>query len=363
MKNTHILHFEDLLYRKGCKYTVQLIDNLKHIKSYSIKVDGKPSILFGNHQNEFFISTKSGFSKSPTLYKSIEQIEQIPDKDLANKLSILFDSLKNNYTKVYQADVLWYNTPQTALISQNSLVYNFTHVSVLSKHKHALKRFVGLSTHTAYDSLETFNRVEVDLESSHLFTNYDNMVLFEYDLEYAIGNILNNATYDYVKANAELLDKMLIKLNSSYCSIDKMMNSFVRNKIDITQMTEYSLQGLCYEYFNQTLKQHKNKLKSDNYKNKFDDIINKKLDIINTPLFVQFCKTYILLTNVRNTVFGLFHTNLINIPVDSLHIGVSKPLMNGRKAYHEGFVIEVDNMYIKFVDRINYSYNNFILNG
>jgi hypothetical protein len=113
-------------------------------------VDGKPSILFGNNNNTFFISTKSGFNKNPIIYTSETEINSIVDKDLAYKLSCLFKVLKKDYNKIYQADVLWYdkNTFNNALVSPNStadvLWYDkntFNNALVSCMHRNAYNAF------------------------------------------------------------------------------------------------------------------------------------------------------------------------------------------------------------------------------
>lgn len=366
MKNTHIFHFEDLLYRLGCTRTIEIIDKIKSNTEYSIKVDGKPSILFGNNNNTFFISTKSGFNKNPIIYTSETEINSIVDKNLAYKLSCLFKVLKKDYNKIYQADVLWYdkNTFNNALVSPNSTAYDLSSMVAHPTHTSALKRIVGVSVHTAYDSLDNFNILSHDDFINDNVCNFTNKVTHNLNINDLVSHLLNNLSYDYVKTNASTLDDMLINLNSSYCNIDKMMNSFVRNKINICDMTEYSLQGLCYTYFNKTLKAHYETLQSSSYKLKFNSLINEKLNIINSTLFLHFCKFYILLAKIRSTIYATFYVNLSNISNNTLHIAhVNVKDLNGNDSYHEGFVISVDDLLIKFIDRVHFSYNNFILNG
>ncbi len=365
VKNNHILHFEDLLYRLGCTKTLDIIEKVKLNTEYSVKVDGKPSILFGNHNNQFFISTKSGFSKNPKIYTSETEINSIPDKELAYKLSCLFKTLKKDYNKVYQADVLWYdeNTFNNASVSPNNTVYDLSSMLVHSNHERVLKRLIGLSVHTAYDSLGSFNIVSHEDFVNDSVCNFMNHVNHSLRISDLINDRLNNLSYEYVKNNASLLDNMLCNLNSSYCSIDKMMNSFVRNKINICDMTEYSLQGLCYTYFNKTLKAHYETLKSSAYKLKFSSLINEKLNIVNSALFLHFCKIYILLAKIRTTIYAAFHVNLDNVSDNTFHIAnVQVKDLYGNESFHEGFVIKVDDVLIKFIDRVNFSYSNFILN-
>lgn len=114
----HIEHLEDLVFTMPKEELYALTTALvRHVYigeksgSLSIKMDGRPSIVFGTDENwEVFVSTKSFFNKNPVMYKSKKDIQVVEDPELRKKLEYYLDYFTKNrmYLQAYAGKVTWY---------------------------------------------------------------------------------------------------------------------------------------------------------------------------------------------------------------------------------------------------------------
>lgn len=117
-QNTHITHFEDVVFYRGyngVKSALDLAHKLSKQSSdvnISEKFDGSPTIFFGPapQSGKFFVSKKGIFNKDPVIYYTQKDIEEDKNNkgDLAKKLSFALYFLKElKPTEILQGDLLF----------------------------------------------------------------------------------------------------------------------------------------------------------------------------------------------------------------------------------------------------------------
>jgi len=120
-KNTHMTHIEDLVIYGGVNGTRDAIEFLRSMRDMlsghqsaaidtTVKWDGAPAIFVGLDpaDKRFFIAKKGLFAKTPKIYKSEEDIDADTSGDLAVKLKVAFNELKNvGITNVIQGDMMF----------------------------------------------------------------------------------------------------------------------------------------------------------------------------------------------------------------------------------------------------------------
>ena len=170
-KNTHMTHIEDLVLDGGVKGARQAINALRsmrdmlsgHAKSpvdVTVKWDGAPAVFAGEDPSDgtFFVAKKGVFAKTPKVYKSHEDIKADTSGDLAKKLIMAFDGLKDLGIKgVIQGDFMFdksdlkgetINGQKMITFHPNTIVYAVPYGSKLEKE--ISKADVGIVWHTSY---------------------------------------------------------------------------------------------------------------------------------------------------------------------------------------------------------------------
>lgn len=174
---THLQHLEDLMLDDGVSgflfakavleefHTMLRHGGVSRALNVTTKWDGAPSIVFGPDpaDGQFFVATKSAFSKTPKLMKSHGQIHaEYGDSGLANKLHTCFTELSAlQPTRILQGDLLFTDdvTPQTVegrtylTFRPNTIVYAIDTASDLAKR--IQRAAVGLVIHTMYSGSGT----------------------------------------------------------------------------------------------------------------------------------------------------------------------------------------------------------------
>lgn len=115
--NTHITHFEDVVFYRGyggVRSALDLalsINNNPDAINLSEKFDGAPAIFFGRapQSGKFFVATKSIFNKDPKIFYSAEEIkDNTKSPELAKKLTYAHHFLQElKPTGILQADMLF----------------------------------------------------------------------------------------------------------------------------------------------------------------------------------------------------------------------------------------------------------------
>lgn len=120
-KNTHMTHIEDRVIYAGVKGAREAIfalrslrdmlaGNSKSATNVTVKWDGAPAVFAGidPSDGQFFVAKKGIFNKNPKVYKSEADVRADTSGDLADKLSIAFNELKDLGIKgVIQGDIMF----------------------------------------------------------------------------------------------------------------------------------------------------------------------------------------------------------------------------------------------------------------
>ena len=121
-KNTHMTHIEDLILDGGVKGARQAILALRSLRDMlagnsptavdvTVKWDGAPAVFAGidPSDGQFFVAKKGIFAKTGAkIYKNHDDIDNDTSGDLAKKLKLAYDNLKDlGITDVIQGDFMF----------------------------------------------------------------------------------------------------------------------------------------------------------------------------------------------------------------------------------------------------------------
>ena len=123
MPNTHLEHPEDLILTGDLSVFDDLYGNAFHI---SLKMDGAPAVVWGTHNDRFFVCTKSAFNKKKIkLCYTVDDIYQHfgHQDDVADILYLMLKYLPR-VEGVYQGDFLGFGRKRE--FSSNTLTYIFS---------------------------------------------------------------------------------------------------------------------------------------------------------------------------------------------------------------------------------------------
>jgi len=343
----HIYHLEELIFQNKLDVALTFLRKLgsdPHNISISSKIDGSPSVFFGYIDSGFFVSTKSFLNKSPVYFTSTKQIEKADlDEPLKFKLIACYDTLKKMYTKgIYQGDLLhWGNLEQKTvgeteyhLMHPNTLVYGIDLNTKEADLCHKSK--IGISVHTEY---RYENGVLIPEQSSKHKSSKDVFILnhvldtpdmFSIDIpDLKCTEIIP----DNISKEVEIFNNSLIKNNMKHFDGMDSTNKF------IDFLTERA-----------TIKANKlltQKGKDNHFKKLEGDLIT--ISKLNMPK----------LFDGYNALMEIKHKLIDQLSVSSKH----STFVKKNKEYHntsgEGFVLRFNNTATKFVDRYEFSQNNF----
>jgi len=173
-KNTHIEHLEDLILNDGyagAQAAFSYLDNIRamlaqgtgSVGKVTVKWDGAPAIVCGidPEDSQFFVATKSAFSKSPKLIKNKKDIAKwYSDKpELMTKLEYALKYLpKLDIGNVMQGDLMFIDTDIMQaeiggelchVFTPNTISYAVPVNSAIGKRISTCK--MGIVFHTAYE--------------------------------------------------------------------------------------------------------------------------------------------------------------------------------------------------------------------
>ena len=120
-KNVHMTHIEDRVIYGGVKGAREAIFALRSLRdmlagnsktstNVTVKWDGAPAVFAGidPSDDKFFVAKKGIFNKNPKVYKSVADVRADTSGDLADKLTIAFNELKDLGIKgVIQGDIMF----------------------------------------------------------------------------------------------------------------------------------------------------------------------------------------------------------------------------------------------------------------
>ena len=170
-KNTHLMHLEDAVIYGGVKGTREAIFALRSLRDMlagnsnsstdvTVKWDGAPAVFAGidPEDGQFFVAKKGIFNKDPKVYKSEAEVKADTSGDLAEKLVIAFNELKDLGIKnVIQGDIMFTKSDlgtesidgeKYITFQPNTIVYAVPAKSALAKT--IQKANLGVVWHTTY---------------------------------------------------------------------------------------------------------------------------------------------------------------------------------------------------------------------
>lgn len=171
-KLLHLQHLEDLMLDDGVSgflFAQAVLHEFERMfrtggvsraLNVTTKWDGAPSVVFGPDpaDGQFFVATKSAFSKTPKLMKTHEQIHaEYGDSQLANKLHTCLTELKLlRPTVVLQGDLLFTDDTSTQVMDgrsyitfrPNTILYAVDAASDIGQR--VQRAALGIAVHTMY---------------------------------------------------------------------------------------------------------------------------------------------------------------------------------------------------------------------
>ena len=169
-KNTHLEHLEDEILNNGHAGGEKAIKILKELGSrlaglggpaisITTKWDGAPAIVCGTDPSDgqFFVGTKSVFSKDPKICKTQSDVQRLYDGALATKLSLALRHLSKAGIKgVLQGDLMFTSEKEQKTINEkryitfrpNTITYAVDPDSPLGKK--ISQATIGIVFHTKY---------------------------------------------------------------------------------------------------------------------------------------------------------------------------------------------------------------------
>ena len=388
----HLEHLEDEMLNygvEGCKAAVSFLQELKKMLGHQessgfmqTKWDGAPSVVCGVDPMSglFFVGTKSVFNKTePKLCFSEEAVNNYYQGDLAEKLKYSLRYFSQLGIKgVIQGDLLFTDSTRTRETVNGEDLYTFrpntiTYGIPLSHDigKEIGRAKIGVVFHTHYtgDSL-----AEMQAKAGAPINTYNKIS------EVAVIN--NDTPMDRVgfsKAELTKFDKHV----SSIKEMCRKCGPFLDELVDATGTTgdkKFHIASFLKQFFN-------NEIKNARTINNVDDAMYSMLNFYGDKMEKELAKikTAANLTKKKNLVYDsqlyveknkdkfkamlTLYKELQTVKqmvIDKLdHLEEFRTYVQTDKGYKvtgpEGYVLHKDGDMIKFVNRLEFAYNNFTL--
>ena len=384
----HLEHLEDEMLNygvEGCKAAVSFLKELKKMLGHQessgfmqTKWDGAPSVICGTDPQTgmFFVGTKSVFAKTnPKLCYSEEQIDGWYEGDLAEKLKFslrYFSTL--GIEGVVQGDLLFtsdikrekINGEELYTFRPNTITYGIPVDHPIGRAAGRAK--IGVVFHTHYTG-----DVVADMQAragAKVKGSPDALVVQNDTPMHRVG---------FSKAEMSTFDRYISKIERM-CMI---CGPFLDELVDATGTTgdkKFHIASYLKQFFNSEIKNARSISNVDeamyDMLNFYEEKTNKELAKI---------KTVKNLTAKRNLVYGSQNYVVDNVykfkamlalykelqavkqmVIDKLdHLEEFRTYVQTDKGYKvttpEGYVLHKDGSMIKFVNRLEFAYNNFTL--
>jgi len=384
----HLEHLEDEMLNygvDGCMAAVSFLKELRKMMGHQessgfmqTKWDGAPSVICGTDPNTgmFFVGTKSVFNKTdPKLCYSEEQVDGWYEGDLAEKLKFslrYFSQL--GIEGVVQGDLLFtsdirkenINGEQLYTFRPNTITYGIPVDHDIGKKAGRAKIGVVFHTHYTGDELSTMQaRAGAQVKESA-----DVLVVQNDTPMHRVG---------FSRAEMSKFDRYISKIERM-CQI---CGDFLDELVGATGTTgdaKFHIASYLKQFFNNEIK---NARSIGNIDESLYDLVNFYHDKMSKELAK--IKTVDNLTKKRNLVYASENYLVDNVykfkamltlykelqavkqmVIDKLdHLEEFRTFVQTEKGYKvttpEGYVLHKDGSMIKFVNRLEFAYNNFTL--
>ena len=348
----HIQHVEDMiiedglegftLLRKAFDGVIDFCNGKQTSVSVGVKVDGSPNITFGyNAEGRFWVATKSLFNKkTPKINYSPEDINRNHDSPgLNKKLNVALQYLPSIKAKgTISADIIFteddikqqtINGKKMLTFKANTIVYGVEVGSDLARKISVAK--IGIAVHTKFEGTHPTN-FKAQFDPAISFTPTPTVfVINPYDVRVAPFNtqeMQELETLGQMDVDPKIFD--IIRETKNAQMFKKYTNQLVRNgQIDTDPKTFYH--GLK-EYFD---------INDNRIFRHFDD-----------ELF-SLCDAYLKIIKIKKLI--LKHLSDSEQMHSFVKDGDTLIPVSG-----EGFVVVVDNIPLKLIDRAVFSRANFL---
>ena len=384
----HLEHLEDEMLNygvEGCKAAVSFLKELKKMLGHQessgfmqTKWDGAPSVICGTDPQTgmFFVGTKSVFAKTnPKLCYSEEQIDGWYEGDLAEKLKFslrYFSTL--GIEGVVQGDLLFtsdikrekINGEELYTFRPNTITYGIPVDHPIGREAGRAKIGVVFHTHYTGDVVaEMQARAGAKVKGSP-----DALVVQNDTPMHRVG---------FSKSEMSTFDRYISKIERMCHICGPFLDELV-NATGTTGDKKFHIASYLKQFFNSEIK---NARSIGNVDEAMYDMLNFYEEKTNKELAK--IKTVKNLTAKRNLVYGSQNYVVDNVykfkamlalykelqavkqmVIDKLdHLEEFRTYVQTDKGYKvttpEGYVLHKDGSMIKFVNRLEFAYNNFTL--
>ena len=398
----HLEHLEDEMLNygvEGCKAAVSFLQELRQMLGcdnstgyMQTKWDGAPSIVCGKDPANglFFVGTKAVFNKDPKLCYSPDQIENwYGDRpDLATKLKLALEHFKKlGINGVLQGDLLFtsgdlktetVHDERLYTFRPNTITYGIPVDHEIGKRAKAAK--IGIVFHTHYRGSDSRDNNQPELLANMSARAGTGGVRFNADTNVFIVdndtpmdkvglNHTEERTFDTHVASIEqkckscgdFLDELVTNTGStgdqkwhvaSY--LKQFFNAEIKAARSITNI-DRAFEGLYNFYYDKT-KVMLDKIKTPANKAQKSKLVHDSQNYLidNKYKFKSMLQLYKELQEIKQFVINkLDHLEQFRTYVQT---------ENGYKVTGpEGYVLHKDGDMIKFVNRLEFAYNNFTL--
>ena len=384
----HLEHLEDEMLNygvDGCMAAVSFLKELRKMMGHQessgfmqTKWDGAPSVICGTDPNTgmFFVGTKSVFNKNdPKLCYSEEQIDGWYEGDLAEKLKFslrYFSQL--GIEGVVQGDLLFtsdirkenINGEQLYTFRPNTITYGIPVDHDIGKKAGRAKIGVVFHTHYTGDELSTMQaRAGAQVKESA-----DVLVVQNDTPMHRVG---------FSRAEMSKFDRYISKIERM-CQI---CGDFLDELVGATGTTgdaKFHIASYLKQFFNNEIKNARSIANVDeslyDLANFYHDKMSKELAKIKTPAnlvkkrnLVYESENYLVNNVYKFKAMLTLYKELQAVKqmvIDKLdHLEEFRTFVQTEKGYKvttpEGYVLHKDGSMIKFVNRLEFAYNNFTL--
>lgn len=346
IEGARIEHPEDLIFTQGSKGALQAITMLKQLPSkaqdITIKWDGKPAIIFGRQNGEFFLTDKAGYTAKSYngIAKSPEELERIMNMrsgdrtDLINMYKAIWSDLESatpSGDAWFMGDLLYASTPEIKnnkiTFTPNTVTYSINADSDMGK-KIAQSKF-GIAVHTANGS--PFDNMGVFKAGTIQFFGPKMQQAPKIDIP---EDILNKIASN-VSANARMIDGLFDPATLrelKMADLPALMKAFANQKVREGNFNNMSSQFLQFA---------KTKVTDAKYQ-RMEQYVQNNIKVVE------------VIFNIFNTI-AVAKTQVIRA-LDSQGTGIQASVDG--EAGHEGYV----SGGLKLVDRLRFSRANFAKN-
>jgi len=405
---THLSHLEDLAIEEGKigfrNFLVHVDEIKKKLQGFetnqdiNAKIDGSPMILFGmdprpQHQNQFFVSTKSGLNpNNPKIAHNTEEIQQFYGQvpELAKKMLILLKTLQaayDNSGKIYQGDVLYAGADdkKTVKIGEedfiafkpNVIVYAVPvdNESILSTR--VRNTDVGVIVHESFKGISINEDKAIRLESlgrniatllqssagSNAFIQSSNYGKIHIDIP---DKYFSDIT-QLVNVSTDKIQKISDKFDAAYLTSPLLdyLKIFLNKQVDLGERGFFGRisagEEIAYdkfitefkEFLTHRFRSEKEKKKTEKGRASTEERLQQLLMFIDTNQenFINLLTATAYMVKIKYILLNIFST------LDS-KVGrtfIQQPDGSYVKTKDEGYVLFVGTNHVKIVDRLDFT--------